>query len=279
MSATAIKTARAHPPGLLPVRRLVGGLGASFVALAAGAIVWELAGRLLEFRFLPPLSVVLARLVEMTADGLIINSLINSLRNLAMGFGISLVFGIGIGLLMGAYKKVEMALDWWVYALDTAPGLVFAPIFFAIFGLGPEPIIAVIIMYAIFTIIVNTVTAIHTVPASLIEMGRSYCASDRQLFWRIILPAATPLIMAGVRISMGKAVKGMINGEMFIAAVGLGAVVINAGRRFDSPAILAVLIVTIVVAMVSVKLVQMVDAHLTSWLPKTQRQAGGGRSG
>ena len=278
MSATAVKTARAHPPGL-PVRRLVGGIGASFVALAVGGIAWEISGRVLEFRFLPPLTVVLARLVEMIADGKILEPLVNSLRNLAVGFCISLVFGVGIGLLMGAYKKVEMALDWWVYALDTAPGLFFAPIFFAIFGLGPEPIIAVIIMYAIFTIIVNTVTAIHTVPVSLIEMGRSYCASDRQLFWRIILPAATPLIMAGVRISMGKAVKGMINGEMFIAAVGLGAVVISAGRRFDSASILAVLIVTIVVAMVTVKLVQIVDARLTHWLPKTQRQARGGGNG
>jgi NitT/TauT family transport system permease protein len=282
MSATAVKTARAHPPGQFGVRRVIGGVGPSFLALAVGAILWEVLGQVLNFRFFPPLSAVIVRLAELTADGLILESLLNSLRNLAIGFGISLLFGVGVGLLMGAYKKVELALDWWVYALDTAPGLVFAPIFFAIFGLGPEPIIAVIIMYSIFTIIVNTVTAIHTVPLGLIEMGRSYCASDRQLFWKIILPAATPLIMAGVRISMGKAVKGMINGEMFIAAVGLGAVVMNAGRRFDSEALLAILIVTIVVAMVTVKLVQLVDQRLTGWLPATQRTgkiAGGGGGG
>jgi len=271
MSATAVKTARAHPPDPLPIRRFTPRIGSSVVALGIGAVAWEVIGQLWGVRFLPPLSAVLVRLVELTQDGLILQSLASSLRNLAIGFGISLVVGIGVGLLMGAYRKVEMALDWWVYALDTAPTLVFAPIFFAIFGLGPEPIIAIIIMYGIFTIIVNTVTAIHTVPGSLVEMGRSYCATDRQLFWKIILPAATPLIMAGVRIAMGKAVKGMINGEMFIAAVGLGAVVMNAGRRFDSAALLAVLIVTIMVAMVTIKLVQIVDERLTGWLPATQR--------
>jgi ABC-type nitrate/sulfonate/bicarbonate transport system permease component len=273
-TTTVAKPRGFHPPNLAPLARVGSGLLPTLLSLGGGALIWEIGARLWNVRFLPPLSEVLIRLSELTADGVILTSLRGSLINLAIGFTISLVAGIGIGLLMGAYRKVEMALDWWVYGLDTAPGLVFAPIFFAIFGLGPEPIIAVIVMYAIFTIIVNTVAAIRTVPASLIEMGRSYCASDRQLFFRIILPAATPLIMAGVRISMGKAVKGMINGEMFIAAVGLGAVVISAGRRFDSAAILAVLIVTIIVATVSVKAVQLVDARLTSWLPATQRKKG-----
>jgi ABC-type nitrate/sulfonate/bicarbonate transport system permease component len=271
-TTTAVKPRGTHPPRLAPIGRLTTGVGATIISLAAGAVLWEIIARIWNVRWLPPLSAVLVRLGELTAQGSILSSLGNSLLNLTIGFGVSLVFGIGIGLLMGAYRKVEMALDWWVYALDTAPGLVFAPIFFAIWGLGPIPIIAVIVMYAIFTIIVNTVAAIRTVPAPLIEMGRSYCATDRQLFFRIILPAATPLIMAGVRIGMGKAVKGMINGEMFIAAVGLGAVMINAGRRFDSAAIFAILIVTIVVATVTVKLVQLVDARLTAWLPETQRR-------
>jgi NitT/TauT family transport system permease protein len=72
---------------------------------------------------------------------------------------------------------------------------------------------------------------------------------------------------------MGRAVKGMINGEMFIAVVGLGKLVIDAGRRFDAESVLAVLIVIVVVAMAAVKLVQLVDARLTSWLPSTARGA------
>ena len=242
------------------------------VGLAAGAVLWEVAARIWNQPFFPPFSAVVVRLGQLTTEGKILGALVGSLTNLAIGFTISAVIGVGLGILMGAYRKVEMALDVYVYALLTAPSLVFAPIFFAVFGLGRASILGVIIVYALFIIIVNTTAAIRGVSPPLIEMGRSFCASERQLFVKIILPAALPLIFAGLRLGMGRAVKGTINGEMFISAVGLGAVVISAGRRFDAAAVLAVLLVIIVVALVAIKLVQLVDARMTGWLPSTARQ-------
>jgi NitT/TauT family transport system permease protein len=256
------------------------GFGAGFFALLAGAIFWELLGRIWNVSFFPPLSEVLVRLVELTAPngdisrGVIVNNLVQSIINLGIGFGISVVFGVLIGALMGAYQRVGDALDVYVYALLTAPSLVFAPIFFAAFGARSirETTIAVIVMYTIFIIIVNTATAIRTVPPSLIEMGRSFGASDRKMFWRIILPSALPLIFAGLRLGSGRAVKGMINGEMFIAVTGLGYVVINQGKRFDAAGVLAVLLVIVIVSLFAVKAVQIVDRRLTGWVPSTARQ-------
>jgi NitT/TauT family transport system permease protein len=247
------------------------GIGSTVLALLVGAAAWELVGRVANFPFSPPLSKVLARLVEMIAKGMILDSLVTSLTNLAIGFTISVVFGVAIGLAMGMYRRVNAALDIYVNALLTAPSLVFAPIFFSIWGLDRQSIIAVIVMYAIFVIIINTAAAVQSVPISLIEMARSYNASDWQLFRKVVLPAATPLTMAAIRVGAGSAVKGMVNGEMFIAVVGLGAVVTDAGRRFDATSVLAVLIVMIVVAFALIKLVQIVDARLTSWLPSTAR--------
>jgi ABC-type nitrate/sulfonate/bicarbonate transport system permease component len=242
------------------------------LSLLGGAVLWEIVARIWDVSFFPPLSAVLRRLGEMIADGEILGSLGNSLLNLLIGTVISVVIGVGVGLLMGAYKKVEQALDVYVYALLTAPSLVFAPIFFSIFGLGRASIVGVVVMYATFIIIINTATAIRSVPVSLIEMGRSFCASDWQVFRRIVIPAAMPLIMAGLRLGMGRAVKGMINGEMFIAAVGLGALVMDAGRRFDAETILAVLLVIIAVAVATMQLVQLLDRRVTRWLPSTARK-------
>lgn len=269
MSVTVVAR-RPHPPSLR-IRAAVGSVAPATASLGLGALGWELLARLWNVSFFPPISVVIGRLIELIGQGLILDSLAQSLVNLVLGFGASVVVGIVLGALMGAYRKVAMALDVYVYALLTAPTLVFAPIFFALFGLSRITVILVVVFYSVFIIIVNTAAAIRSVPPSLIEMGRAFCASDRQLFFKIILPAAMPLTMAGLRLAMGRAVKGMINGEMFIAAVGLGAVVINAGRRFDAAAVLAVLLVIILVAMVSVKVVQLVDARLTSWLPSTAR--------
>lgn len=249
----------------------ISGVGPTVAALAVGAVVWEAIGRLAGFRFFPPLTDVVARLVEMIVAGEILPPLVNSLTNLALGFGFTIVVGVGVGLLMGAYRRIETALDVYVYAMLTAPSLVFAPILFSIFGLGREAILGVIILYSLFIVIINTVSAVQTVPRPLIEMGRSYCANDWQLFRRIIIPSATPMIMAGLRLGAGRAVKGMINGEMFIAAVGLGEVVMRAGNRFDATSVLAVLILIIIVAFVVVRVVQAVDRRLTRWLPETQR--------
>lgn len=247
------------------------GAGPTAIALGAGIAFWEIVGRLAGFRFFPPFSEVVARLFEMIGNGEILPPLMGSLQNLAIGFTISVVVGITVGLLMGAYKRVEVALDVYVYALLTAPSLVFAPIMFSIFGLGPEPIIGVIIIYTVFIIIINTASAVQTVPRTLIEMGRSYCANDRQIFWRIILPSALPMIMAGLRLAGARAVEGMVNGELFIAAVGLGAVISRAGARFDATTVLAVLVLTLFIAFIVVRVIMFIDRRATSWLPETQR--------
>ncbi|HEX2765385.1 MAG TPA: ABC transporter permease subunit [Candidatus Limnocylindria bacterium] len=247
------------------------GAGPTTIALLVGIGFWEAVGQLAGFRFFPPFSAVVARLFEMIGNGEILPPLMGSLQNLAIGFSISVVVGIVVGLLMGAYKRVEVALDVYVYALLTAPSLVFAPIMFSIFGLGPEPIIGVIIIYTVFIIIINTASAVQTVPRTLIEMGRSYCANDRQIFWRIILPSALPMIMAGLRLAGARAVEGMVNGELFIAAVGLGAVISRAGARFDATTVLAVLVLTLFIAFIVVRVIMFIDRRATSWLPETQR--------
>jgi ABC-type nitrate/sulfonate/bicarbonate transport system permease component len=273
VSAAAARASRLHPPEFPRGRFITRVVNPGSIAILAGIAFWEIAARAWHQPFFPPFSTVLDRLWQLFLDDKIVPNLRNSLLNLVIGFSISVVAGVGIGMLMGAYKKVEMALDAYVYALLTAPSLVFAPIFFAIFGIGDRRIIlGIIILYSIFIIIVNTSAAIHSVPVSLIEMGRSYCASERQLFTKIILPAALPFIFAGIRLGMGRAVKGMINGEMFISAVGLGAIVSAAGDRFDAATVLAVLLVIITVALLAVKLVQVIDARTTSWLPSTARE-------
>ncbi len=172
---------------------------------------------------------------------------------------------------MGMFPIVNSALDMYVYALLTAPSLVFAPIFFSIFGLGRGSIVSLIVMYAVFIIIINTADGVRSVPRELVEMARSYNASSFQIARRVIIPAAMPMIMAGLRIGVSRAVKGMINGEMLIAVVGLGRLVKVAGGRFDAASVLAVLLVIIAVAWVAAAIVQAIDRRVTRWLPDVNR--------
>ncbi len=273
MSVAAAKIEAPYKPSLFTRERLDSFLP-PFIGLAVGAILWQVIATIWDQEFFPPITDVIRRLGELTEQGKILSNLVTSLTNLAIGFSFSVIVGVTLGMLMGAFRKVDMALDVYVYALLTAPSLVFAPIFFAIFGLKniQYTILGIIILYSMWIIVVNTAAAIRTVPIALIEMGRSYCATERQLFFKIILPASMPMVFAGIRLGMGRAVKGMINGEMFIIAVGLGGVAKAEGQRFNADGVLAVLLVIIIVAMIMQKLVQLLDARVTSWLPSTARQ-------
>jgi NitT/TauT family transport system permease protein len=239
--------------------------GLGTMSLLGGLVAWEAVGWIFGAAWLPPFSGVIRALIDLTLEGRILVNLMNSLRSLFVGFSIALGGGLVVGALMGRYRYVYQALDPYVYALFVSPTMIFIPVFFAIFGLAGGTRIAIIVVYGIFVIIINTATALRTVDTSLIEMARSYGASERQLFLRVLIPASLPLVFAGIQLGMGRSVKGMINGEMFIALVGLGALSQRFGGRFEAESAMAIALVILLVALVFNMVVRMVDRRLTYW--------------
>lgn len=235
------------------------------LSVAGGVMLWEIVGWLLALPWLPPFSKVIVALVELIRNGEILANLVVSLRSLAVGFVISLSVGLVVGVMMGLYPRVNQAIGIYVNALLFTPHLVFAPIFFALFHLSDWTRIAVIVKYTVFIIIINTATAIRTADPALVEMARSFGATKRQIFSRILLPASVVVLFAGIRLGMGRAVKGMITGEMFIAFVGLGGIVQKYGSQFDASKVLALTLVILVVAVVMGGLVQTADRRMTRW--------------
>jgi NitT/TauT family transport system permease protein len=235
------------------------------LALIAGAVIWEALGRGLALQWLPPFSSVMEALVEFLKSGVIVTNLGSSLQALVLGFALSLIFGLLLGALMGRYRSFEKALDISVHAMFVCPSIILAPIFFAIFGLSDASRVAIIVVYAMFVIVINTATAVRTVDASLVEMARSFGCSERQIFTRILLPAAAPLVFAGIRLGMGRAVKGMINGEMLIAFVGLGALAQKYGAQFDAAKVFAIALVVLFIGLAGNWIVQTFEARLTKW--------------
>jgi NitT/TauT family transport system permease protein len=235
------------------------------IAFAVLAAVWELGARTFDVSYLPSVGAVLGRTAEMLADGEVRSDIAASLRNLAWGFGIAAAIGLAVGLLMGQVRFARYALEPYVSAMLMAPQLVFAPVLFIVFGLSNAAIITLIVLYTTFIIIVNTMAGLHAVDRALVDMARAYGASRFQMVRRIQIPSAMPMIMAGLRLGIGRAVKGMINGEMFIAFVGLGARAVNLGGRFDAEGVVAIVLIVASVALVSSALVQAVDRRVTRW--------------
>jgi NitT/TauT family transport system permease protein len=248
--------------GLLP---LVKENSYQIAAIALLLILWEVLGRTQDLLFLPPFTRVLAAWWELFQKGQMISNLGASLLALAAGFSLSVVTGLATGILMGLSKRFESLLDIYVNAFLATPSILLVPVFFILFGMGDMTRVAVVFWYSYFIIVINTCCAIRTVDQDLVEMARSFGADGWQLLWKVRLPDALPLIMAGLRLGVGRAVKGMINGEMFIALVGLGAMVRIYAASYDVERLFAVILNILVVALIAIGIVQAIDRRLTRW--------------
>jgi NitT/TauT family transport system permease protein len=238
-------------------------------SLLVGIVAWEILGWALDFPFLPPFSRVVIAWWELFQQGKLVGNLLASLTAMVIGFSLAATVGLTVGIFMGLSESVEHLLELYVNAFLASPSIAYVPVFYIFFGISNATRIAVVFWYAFWIIIVNARTAIRCVDADLVEMARSFGANRRQILWKVMLPNALPLIMAGFRLGVGRAVKGMINGEMFIALVGLGAMVRYYGGAFDVEHLLAVLLNILVVALIAAGIVQAIDNRLTRWQEPT----------
>ena len=237
----------------------------NLVSVISLAAVWEIAGRLMDSVLMPPLSKIGTAWWKLFASGKLISNLGASLWTLAAGFFLAVIVGIIIGLLMGRFRAVEHFLDLYVNSLMSAPTTAFVPVLIMWLGLGVQSRIAVVFLFAVFVIIINTMTGVKQVDRVLLEMAQSFGAKEHEVFRKVILPAAMPAIMAGVRLGMGRAVKGMVTAEMLLTLTGIGAMIMQYGSAFATDSLFAVILTILIVAMVTMKLVQIVDQRLTGW--------------
>jgi NitT/TauT family transport system permease protein len=130
--------------------------------------------------------------------------------------------------------------------------------------------VAIVFLSAFFIITVSTKGAVRATDATYLEMARSFGASERQIFTKVLLPGSLPLTMAGLRLGMGRAVKGMISGEMLIAVFGLGGLLTKYGSRFDAEKVFAILLIVVAIALVCSLVVQGIERRATRWMePRT----------
>jgi NitT/TauT family transport system permease protein len=229
------------------------------------AALWELAGRMMDTTLIPPLSKIASAWLRLLMNGKLIENLAMSLWTLVSGFLLAVVLGVIIGVLMGRFRQVEHFLDLYINALMSAPMTAFVPLLIMWFGLGVESRIAVVFLFAFFVIVINTMTGVKQVDRIFVEMARSFGAKELEVFFKVVLPAAMPAIMAGVSIGMGRAVKGMVTAEMLLTLTGIGGMIMQYGSAFATDALFAVILTILIVAMIAMKLVKIVDRRLTGW--------------
>ena len=240
-------------------------LGVNIISIATLAVLWEVVGRMMNSTLIPPLSKIASAWFRLLMSGKLLENLAMSLWTLAVGFVLAAALGVIIGVLMGRFSQVEHFLDLYINALMSAPMTAFVPLLIMWFGLGVESRIAVVFLFAFFVIVINTMTGVKQVDRIFVEMARSFGARELEVFFKVVLPAAMPAIMAGVSIGMGRAVKGMVTAEMLLTLTGVGGMIMQYGSAFATDALFAVILTILMVAMIAMKLVNILDRRLTGW--------------
>jgi sulfonate transport system permease protein len=206
----------------------------STLAVAAFLVVWELAPRtgVVDVTFTSqPSRVIAAGLTIVTAGGFL-NDVSVSLTEFAIGFGLAIAIGVPLGLVLGRFPVLRHLLDPPIMAIYATPHLALLPIIVVWLGIGMQSKIAVAFVGGVIPILVNTTAGVREVERSWVVAARSFCAGEWDVFVKVILPAALPSVILGIRLGLGRAVLGVVVGEMYQSQAGLGNKVMRYGSEF-----------------------------------------------
>ena len=191
-------------------------------SLILWAILWEIVGRLDLVSLIPPLSNVFMRLGEIVPTDSFLDALGLTARAFVIGTSIAIFIGVPAGVLMGRSEIVDRLLLPWVNVFVSAPLTALVPVIMALFGFGETTIILTVVLFALWIIVLDARAGARSISASLIEMAHSYGATRWQAFTKIYVWAALPEILAGIRLGLVRAIKGVIIGQLVVSVVGFG---------------------------------------------------------
>lgn len=197
---------------------------------------WQMAVHLSGTDLFPGPIAVLAGIVELADKGLLLKYVVASLFRVTIGFALALVVGIPTGLLLGWFDRAYVAFNPVIQALRPISPIAWIPIAILWFGVTDAAPIYLIFLASVFPITVSAIAAVHNLHPVYLRAARNFELSGLELFRRVVLPAALPQIITGVRIALGVAWLVVVAAEMIAVTSGLGFLIIdarNAGKRYD----------------------------------------------
>ena len=204
--------------------------------IVALAIVWQLVAHENPGSILPGPMAVIGGLIDLLRQGLLLKYAVASLFRVTWGFMMAAVLAIPLGLLMGWYRRASLALNPLVQIFRPISPLAWIPMAILWFGIGDAAAIFLIFVACFFPSLLTAMQAVGSVPAVYVQAGRNFGLTPARLMWRVLLPAAVPQLMVGLRITLGVAWLVVVAAEMIAVNSGLGFLIVdarNAGNRYD----------------------------------------------
>jgi NitT/TauT family transport system permease protein len=201
-------------------------------SLLVWCLIWEIVGQLGLMFLIPPLSSVFVAMIELVQTRQFLTATAVTLQSFIVGMALAIIVGVALGVLMGRFRAADRLLGMWVNLFVSAPLSALVPILMILFGLGEATIVATVFLFAVWIIALDTQAGVKHISGSLVEMSWSFGASQRDVYLKILLWAALPEILAGIRLGMIRGVKGVVIGQLLVSIIGYGELFELYSRNF-----------------------------------------------
>lgn len=243
-------------------------LGGSAVTLVIA--IWQAcwSAGMISPLFLSGPSAIVKQFWETLRHGTLLADMRFSGLNFLIGFGLALVTGVVLGVIIGWYRWVRLLFDPFVNALYAMPRIAMVPMIIIWFGVGMWSKVFIVFLSSFFPILINTVGGIRSVDADLLKAARAFCASDWQIFKTVAIPGSVPFILTGVRQGVAVGLIGVVVGEMFGGSQGVGFMVAYGGQTFATDTLfLGVMIIGFAGILLSI-LTEKLERRFSRWRPE-----------
>lgn len=228
--------------------------------------LWELAPAM---GWVKPLFTSSPSRIFVAAQWLFANGFWHDIRVSALafgyGFGLALLLGVPLGVLMGWYRRFHAMFEPLITMLYVTPRVALVPMLILWFGLGIESKVAIVFLGGVFAILLNVIAGMQTLDEGLVRCARSFGATDRQLFLTIALPSVLPFLVAGMKLAVGRALVGVLIAELVASNAGVGHMMARAGATFQTDKVFVGVILLAAVGWFLTALFQWIEERLSPW--------------
>jgi ABC-type nitrate/sulfonate/bicarbonate transport system permease component len=240
--------------------------------LIAFLLLWEALGRsgLVDPLFVSSPTRVAQAGITLLSDPDFWNDLRVSGIEFAIGYGAAVLIGILLGLAAGLFKRIDYLLAPFVDTLNAVPRVTLLPLIIIWFGIGIWSKVAVVFLGAVIPILINAQSGVRTSEARFIRVARSFSASRLKIFSSIVLPGTVPFIFTGLKYGAGRALLGVVVGELYASTAGVGHVIADAGNTLQTDVVFFAVIVFMATGLLVVALLDRIEQRFERWRPNVR---------
>ena len=234
-------------------------------------IIWELTGNVFQWinpMFMSSPSLIFKAAVEMFRTGEIYHDLYVSGIEFLGGYFLAAAVAIPFGILVGWYKRMSYVFDPFINAMNATPRVALLPLVIIWLGIGILSKVGIIFLGAVFSILINTRDGVKTTPLNLLNAARSFGASEWMVFKTVVVPSTVPFILTGLRLAVGRALVGVLVGELYAATAGIGFMITVAGATFQTDKVFVGVGIFALSGMIGMELLTKIERRFDRWRPQ-----------